>query len=854
MPARAHRRTSRTRKPPDRESVPAYLPFLVFSLDPSGRIVRLEGDVKRWTGRSVRSVIADPAAVIPLIHPADRVHVLGFVRAALRSSIPRETEFRCRPPAGRTFIRCRLHLQPAGGPEAAPRRLNGLVTGVPRRRVAGGGRAVRAIDQAVLENERRYRTLAESSQDMIFILDRDCIIRYVNTRAAAQFGCTPGELVGRGNHTLFPAEIAARHQRLVRQVFETRRPILTENRQEFPGRTLWLSTQLTPLVDEHGRVYAVMGVARDVTEYRRTVAALEASEEQYRTLVENVGLGVFRVGIHPSPHFVHANPACVAMFGYDDFAEMARRPGEDFFRDPADNQHILNKALVAGRLCTDLHVRRRDGSPFEASVTLDVVRDENGVPVYLDGVVEDVTERRRSEQQLRILSAAVSQACQGIAVADERHGLAYVNQAFADMMGRPSEGLLGLSLFELISPGESPAALEALSVLERTGRFSGSFTLRRADGRPWIAMVESTLLHDADGRVTGSLVTVADVTETRRIELERGRLLRAVENAAEGIGIWDPDMQMVYANAALQKLLGETTERPAARRWPEVFSGDELRASMGLFDRSASGLSWEGRLNLVRRDGVVVPVAAHCSRVAEEDGGFQVVAALRDMTREMAYVEQIRRLTADAAKSLENERARISRELHDELGQLVTAVNMNLAWLKARVPDSVNGFGERLAETGAIVNEMLEAIRRLSGSLRPPILDNLGLIEAIRSWGRDFCRRAGLKWRVTTRPAEIGVPDPLATTVFRIVQEALTNVARHARATRCEVSVVVTGGWLEVTICDDGRGAVPEDLAGLQSLGVAGMRERAAAVGGTLTVENLPGGGVCVAARLPWPR
>jgi len=853
MPPQADRRALRTPTSPGRRSVPTRLPLLVFSVDTSGRILRLEGDVKRWTGRGPRAVIADPASLIPLIHADDRRRVLGFVRAAVGGSAPCQTEFRCRPPGCRTALRCRLHLEPAGRPASRPARLDGLIVQVPRDRAAPSRRPGEA-EQALLENERRYRALAESSQDMIFILDRDCVIQYVNARAAALFGCSPDQLVGRSNHALFPAEIAARHQQLVRQVFETRRPILSENRQEFPGRTVWLSTQLTPLIDEHGRIDAVMGVTRDVTEHRLAVAALEAREEQYRTLVENVGLGVFRVAIHPAPHFVHANPACMAMFGYDDLAEMTRRPGEDFFQDPADNQRVLAEILATGRMrqCL-LRCRRRDGSPFEASGTISVVRDDRGRPIYLDGVVEDVTERRRTERQLRILSTAVSQARQGISVADERHVLIYVNEAFAAMMGRRAEELIGLSLHELVPPEERPAMLEALSVLERTGRFSGSFTTRRNDGSAWIALVESTLLHDPDGRVTGSLATVADVTEPRRIEAERARLLRAVENAAEGIGIWDSRMRPVYANAALLRLAGQTVERPAARRWPELFSGENLPASMGLFSRQTPGPSWEGRLTLVRTDGTAVPVAVHCSRVAEDDGGFQVVAALRDMTREVACLDQIRRLTADAAKSLENERARISRELHDELGQLVTAVNMNLAWLRARAPDSVPGFSQRLAETGAIVNEMLEAIRRLSGSLRPPILDNLGLIEAIRSWGRDFCQRAGLKWRITTRPAEIEVSDPLATTVFRIVQEALTNVARHARASRCDVAVVVTGGWLEVTIRDDGRGAVPQDLAGLQSLGVAGMRERAGAVGGTLTVENLPGGGVCVAARLPWP-
>ena len=155
-------------------------------------------------------------------------------------------------------------------------------------------------------------------------------------------------------------------------------------------------------------------------------------------------------------------------------------------------------------------------------------------------------------------------------------------------------------------------------------------------------------------------------------------------------------------------------------------------------------------------------------------------------------------------------------------------------------------------ELPQLVNQVLEAVRHLSTSLRPPIRAECGLLEAIRSFAVQFARRASLSLSVKASPPDLEVPDFLATPAFRIIQEALTNIARHSRASKCGIFLKRTRRHLELKVRDNGVGAVPARLAGVQSLGIAGMRERAAAIGGTVEIENRPGGGVCVVARLPW--
>ncbi len=218
---------------------------------------------------------------------------------------------------------------------------------------------------------------------------------------------------------------------------------------------------------------------------------------------------------------------------------------------------------------------------------------------------------------------------------------------------------------------------------------------------------------------------------------------------------------------------------------------------------------------------------------------------------EEAHLRQVRKLSADAEKSLEQERARISKELHDELGQILTAFNMNLAWVAGKVVDAPTELRERIRECQANVNHVVQTVRDLSRSLRPQLIDHHGLLDVIRAHVSEFEQGAGIACRVRAVPSELEVSDPPATAIFRIIQEALTNVARHSGATECEIALEQRGSELRVSIGDNGVGAPAHQLSGEKSLGIIGMKERAAALHGKLSVNSAPEGGVCVVAEIP---
>jgi signal transduction histidine kinase len=212
--------------------------------------------------------------------------------------------------------------------------------------------------------------------------------------------------------------------------------------------------------------------------------------------------------------------------------------------------------------------------------------------------------------------------------------------------------------------------------------------------------------------------------------------------------------------------------------------------------------------------------------------------------------DQFRRLSAAIMEGQEMERAAIARELHDELGQVLTALRMDAVWMRNRLAAADPKASERAAGMCILIDKNIQDIRGIALRLRPRVLDDLGLVDALEWYTADFERRTGIA--CIFDPGDISdLDDSLITPAYRIVQEALTNVARHSDATFAEVTLCREGKWMSLTIRDDGCGFPAENLHLIQGLGIAGMRERASLVGGTLEVVSSDAEGTRVVFRAP---
>lgn len=219
--------------------------------------------------------------------------------------------------------------------------------------------------------------------------------------------------------------------------------------------------------------------------------------------------------------------------------------------------------------------------------------------------------------------------------------------------------------------------------------------------------------------------------------------------------------------------------------------------------------------------------------------------------------ECYRMLSSRLQNMREQERTLISREIHDELGQLLTGIKMRLRLMEDRLANrddrSLNPEIDDLVETSALIDETISAVRRISSGLRPLALDHLGLAAALTEEAEQFEKRTGIPCRLNLAEMESTVPDMIATAAFRIFQESLTNVARHANATRIDADCSITGGNLHLTIRDDGTGIDPKAIGAPASLGLIGMIERASDAGGRIRFEATPGGGTTVNLTVPIP-
>lgn len=213
--------------------------------------------------------------------------------------------------------------------------------------------------------------------------------------------------------------------------------------------------------------------------------------------------------------------------------------------------------------------------------------------------------------------------------------------------------------------------------------------------------------------------------------------------------------------------------------------------------------------------------------------------------------EQLRALSVYLQHVREDERSRISRQVHDELGQALTGIKMDLYWLASRLPKQLRAVRDKTKTMSAHIDSTIQTVRRISTELRPGILDDLGLVAALEWQAAEFQKRNAIKCEVVSEVAEPILEEELNTAFFRIFQESLTNIIRHANAKRVDVRIWEQDANLLIEIRDNGRGISENDLTNTRSIGVLGMRERASLLGGELTISGVPGQGTTVRVRIP---
>jgi len=343
---------------------------------------------------------------------------------------------------------------------------------------------------------------------------------------------------------------------------------------------------------------------------------------------------------------------------------------------------------------------------------------------------------------------------------------------------------------------------------------------------------------------------------------EREALLGAVfDQSAVGIAVTDRSARFIRSNRAFQEMIGYDARELRSLSHVDITYAEDLPQNRELMAELARGTrsSYTFEKRYCRKDGRLIWAHVTVSALPAEAGAPQrFVGMVEDVTeRKAAEAElqrhrtQLRGLAARLEAAREAERARIAREIHDELGQALTALKIDLLWLKKRMPGSSPELAHKLEDMAGIIDSTAQGIQRVAAELRPSVLDELGLRAAIEWEAREFATRTGIECRVELPEGQPAVDASRATAVFRIFQEALTNVARHAAATHVIVRLGMTPNALDLTVEDNGRGIREGALHDSRSLGLLGMRERAGNFHGNVTITGNPGAGTILTLTMP---
>ncbi|MEX5218733.1 MAG: PAS domain S-box protein [Nitrospira sp.] len=642
----------------------------------------------------------------------------------------------------------------------------------------------------------------------------------------------------------------------------------------------WVSVNAQAIKATDGRPRGAVAVFHDITWLKQAQQALYESEHRFRSLVEGAQDMIFTVsqaGLITSlnPAFETVTQWSRAQWIGEPLSSLLHPDDVSFCRD------VIKAILERGTSLTcSMHLTVKAGGHVLGEF-VGAPQIQNGRIVGVLGVVRDVTERRRIEDALRDseerLRSIVQSTREAIVLVSALMRIAYWNKGAEAAFGYAAQDIVGLPISTVLPSRYHDLlqhSFQRARLLDRPSTAGSTLEMvgRRKDGSEF-PMELSLAAWKGKTDLFFTLI-IRDITERRRAEEELERLNRhhhlVLDSAGEGIYGTDREGRTTFINPAAAKMLGWEVEdligRPihdlvhhsCADGSPLPSEACPIRA--GLVEERIVHMD---RDVFWRKDGSKFPVEYVSTSIRERGEVVGVVVVFKDTTERMRAEEQIqdsfkrlRTLSRRMEGIREEERTRIARELHDELGVGLTCLKIDLSRLGNLVGEKLGSreqpaADERIRSMKEQVDATIASVQRIVAELRPGVLDDLGLVAAIEWQCRDFQRRTGIVCRCSFSHEELKLEPEQATAVFRICQEALTNVVRHAGATSVLVELEEQEEAIRLVVADNGRGITEDRLSHPRSFGLQGMRERAGLLGGDLTIQAGSDGGTTIVLRLP---
>ncbi|HVZ57697.1 MAG TPA: PAS domain S-box protein [Chitinophagaceae bacterium] len=596
---------------------------------------------------------------------------------------------------------------------------------------------------------------------------------------------------------------------------------------------------------------------------------IRKNEERYKALVENApeALVVFDV---EKKQFVSVSESALKLFKMS--REDMLRSGPIQLSPPYQPDgrpsgeaasEKIQEAIRGGKPVFEWMHQDAEGRSIPCEVWL--VRLPDTSQVLIRGSIIDISARKESEAALRESEAKYraffETSMDGILLTIPDGRVLAANPAACQILGMTEAEICQSGRFGLVDATD-PNLPYLIRQRELLGRAAGELTFIRKDGSRFTGELTTTTFTNAAGEKRSSII-FRDISEKKKFEKELREAESMFRSLAERslVGIYIlQEGRYAYVNPRFAEIFGYTPQDLMQNfRIDTIINPDDrelvaenIRARI---EGEVDSIHYE--VSGIHKDGSRLFLEIFGSRF-QYAGKPAIIGTLLDITERKLAEQQIRdslaeirQLTEHLQDIREEERAHMAREIHDELGQYLTVLKMDVSWLNNHLRAGSQETRRKLEGLTQLIDETVKTVRRIASELRPSLLDDLGLVAAMDWHLHEFEARTGIRTEFRESGADLPLANPVKTGLFRIFQESLTNVARHAGASRVTVELQAGQGELTLRVQDDGKGFNPETIRRKKTLGLLGMKERCSMLRGSYELFSLPGQGTTITARIP---
>ena len=709
-------------------------------------------------------------------------------------------------------------------------------------------------EEALRQSVEFNNSIIQSSDDCIKILDLDGNLEYINSRGHELMEMGDKNFIGQPLPNFWPEE----DRRKLKVEFEKARSGGTGRHTGIcataRGNNRWWDVLISPITDAHGSIDRLLVVSRDITKQKLSDDKLFQKEQFFRSLIENASDLV--TVLRPDGAIVYESPACERMLGYRQEERIGCNCLDYIHPDDLDRVKIAfgyAQQNGAAPESVEYRYRHKDGSYVSLEVIGHASFDEDGQPIIIINK-RDVTDRKVVEEKLQtseeLYRTVVETQTEMICRFLPDSTLTFVNEAYCRFFGTSREDLIGKKYYELIPEDVRPMAEQVIRTLveDHQTKWVEHEVIRPDGSIGWHQWADHVILDDA-GNVVELQGIGRDITERKRFEkalsASEEKYRQIVDTMMEGIWVVDTEIRIVLVNKQLAEMLDYTTEEMIGKYAFDFVlekSEDDLQEIKA---RRSQGVSEQYDAKLRRKDGSYVWVLISAAPIHDDNGQFSgSLAMITDITERKHNEEQLAELASRLLNLQDEERRRLARELHDETAQNLAALNVGLSRIRSMLTPEQERAMTLVSENESLCQKSLKEVRTISYLLHPPLLDERGLGVALSWFVNGFSDRSGIRVNYFYSPEIERLPSEIETALFRVVQEALTNIHRHSMSSVAHVSLTRESEGIVLVVKDEGRGLQENlhisDGIGVARLGVGipGMRERLRLVGGHMEITS----------------